>query len=159
MVLQRIDLDAYANGKIAVGKLIFRLLAVSAVFAGLLAFAGCSSSFANPSASDAQKVLETKIQNESQGRIKLVSLQKTNGQTRQIEGVNVYHLEYQADIEFTANCKWVKSFDGSLSLRTTPPPANALMDSDPGPVMQAGQLQTINSAVDFEKTENGWQAQ
>jgi len=119
---------------------------------------GCSSS-ASPSASDAQKVLETKIQDEAQGRIKLVSFQKTNGQTRQIEGVNVYHLEYQADIEFTANCKWVKSFDGSLSLRTTPPPANALMDSDPGPLMQAGQHQTVNGAVDFEKTENGWRAQ
>ena len=135
---------------------LFKSLVILTIACIGMVFSGCSLS--DPSASDAQRVFENKIRNEAQGRIRLVSFQKTNGQKRQMFGENVYHLEFQAEIEFTQNCKWVKNADNTLSLRTTPPPSNALFDTDIGPVVQAGQRQIINGSFDFEKTEQGWRA-
>ena len=64
---------------------------------------GCSSV---PSSSDAQKILENQITNQSKGIIKLIGFTQTNTQKGNMMGTKIYSLEYQAEIEFNADCYW-----------------------------------------------------
>jgi len=43
---------------------------------------------------------------ESEGRIKLVSFKETNGPQDGLGSIPFYFMEYQAEIEFTEDCRW-----------------------------------------------------
>lgn len=124
---------------------------------------GCSAS--QPSVGDAEQAVLARIKSESQGRIKLVSFQKTNGQSQKQMGVEMYCLEYAAVIEFTEDCKWVKHVEdlhrGFKTVRALPPKADVfekLMDDslNPGVLVKKGQIEKLSASITFEKTEKGW---
>ena len=142
------------------------LKAFQMVFAAGILFivAGCSSS---PSQGDGKQAIESRIKEESQGRIKLTKFQKNNGVQGELMGFKIYALEFEAEIEFTENCKWVTGFQGSqLSFRTGKPMAeppsgfswNKFLDDtqSPGELMAKGQKVSISGLVRFVKKEKGW---
>ena len=126
-------------------------------------FAGCS---ATPSADDAQRIIQEQINKESQGRIKLVSFQKTNAQEGELHGVKLYNIEYQIEIEFTENCKWVMGHEAMLGgppqFRTSKPKSQGFWDewtdnlNNPGKLVKKGHKERISGSLTFEKTEKGW---
>ena len=139
---------------------------ISTLFVTLFLCAGCSS---QPSAGDAERVIQQKIDSQSGGRIKLAGFTKTNGQKGELLGVQIYSLEYEAEIEFMEECKWIQEpFSQQVSFRTAVPPKQPdggfrwdnFMDDrmNPGTVMKKGQRQKLKGSVDFEKTERGWRA-
>jgi hypothetical protein len=138
---------------------VFFLLVSSA-----LLFAGCSS---KPSAGDGKQAVQNQINQDAQGRIKLVEFHKANGQLAEINAVKVYSLEFEAEIEFTEDCKWViGNFGSQLSFVTAKlvaPPAsgfswNKFIDdaNNPGTAMKQGQQVKVSGVIRFEKKENGW---
>ncbi len=145
------------------------LKAFRAVLAAGLLFiiAGCSSS---PSQSDGKQAIENRIKEESQGRIKLTKFQKSNGAQGELMGFKIYALEFEAEIEFTENCKWVTGFQGSqLSFRTAKAVAepqsgfswNKFLENtqSPGELVAQGQKIGVSGIVRFAKKENGWAAE
>lgn len=145
-----------------------RNLQISATAIVAVLLIGCSGS--QPSAGDGKRAVLDRIQNESEGRIKLVSFKKTNGQLGELMGVQFYSLEYQAEIEFTEDCKWVtKMFGLEKGFRTVKPVAeprgggfswNKFMDEtqNPGNLVKQGHRETLSGKITFEKTEQGWRA-
>jgi hypothetical protein len=124
-----------------------------------LLFAGCSS---NPSVGDGQQTIQNQINKDAQGRIKLIEFHKTNGQLAEINAIKVYSLEFEAEIEFTEDCKWVTgNFGQGLSFRTVKLIAQPnsgfswgkfIDDADnPGSPVQKGQKVQIAGTVRFEK--------
>lgn len=122
----------------------------------LLLLSGCGG----PSEGDARQILETKIQDESKGAIKLVSFTKVNG----VPDGDHYKMEYQAVIEFLQDGTWTggnkmdsqKSFGFSASSPGSGPMAemNAALSGAQG--VRRGAQETVTCSYLFEKTENGW---
>lgn len=81
-------------------SLVFVILLISI---SLLPMLGCSS---GPSSSAAEALLQERINNQSKGRIKLISFSKTNGQEATPMGVPSYKFDYEAEIEFLDECRW-----------------------------------------------------
>lgn len=126
-----------------------RILPVFLIVVLILTFlAGCSSS---PSASEGRDILEGVIQSNSNGLIKLVEFEKTNGQESEFMGVKAYAMEFQATIEFTADCYWNDAFQTSTGRQ----PMFSLMTR----TGNAQTPQTILGEILFEKTEQGWRGE
>ena len=128
---------------------------------------GCSGP---PSASEGRQAIEGRIKGQSEGRIRLVKFQKTNGQLAEVMGVKVYTLEYETEMEFLEACKWnIRAINGmimddELSFRTTKAqdrPLGALaqlMESttNPGTEVSKRPRFKVVGAIRFEKKEKGW---
>jgi|CXWL01.1.fsa_nt_gi hypothetical protein len=128
----------------------------------LLLAIGCS--WRPPSDDETKNAFTTKIEKESEGRIKLIEFRKTAGQIKDTAGVKVYHLEYEFTIEFTADCKWLHQETLGLSFRTNlPPAADAQAQlSDPSAPVNQGEMvlkrdrRKCSGGLDLEQTEKGW---
>lgn len=125
---------------------------------------GCSSA---PSASKGEQAIQDRISQESEGRIRLTEFQKTNGQQGEVMGVKVYGLEFDAQIEFTEDCKWITGMFGQqLSFRTSKAVAqkqsgftwDKFRDAadNPGSIVSKGQDIKVSGVVRFVKKEKGW---
>lgn len=122
---------------------------------------GCSS---KPSEGDGNQAVKNQINQDSQGRIKLVGFHKTNGQMADINAVKVYNLEFDAEIEFTSDCKWITGGDMDLGFRTLPsadkttgPFAQFIAgEVEAGVKVRQGQRVRVSGVIQFEKKENGW---
>ena len=130
----------------------------------LVLFIGCSSV---PSSDDAKQIIQERINKDSGGRIKLVSFQKMNGQEGNLLGFKVYNLEYQMEIEFVEDCKWITghsaALGGEVGFRTSKPKGSQefwdkFMDdsTNPGKLVKKGHKERISGSIAFEKTDNGW---
>ena len=135
-------------------------LLLSVCMAGALS--GCSSS---PSVGDGERAVQDRIKQESEGRIKLVKFEKTNGLQAEVGGVKTYAMEFTAEIEFTEDCKWVTGMFGmQLGFRTSKPlpkGANALeqfrdASMNTGDLFAKGQKAQVSGVVRFVKKERGW---
>jgi PBP1b-binding outer membrane lipoprotein LpoB len=121
---------------------------------------GCSGP---PSESMGRKMLEHKIQSQSNGKINLASFKKTNGTGDN----NFYQVEYEAEIEFLADGAWVRgsSLDSSVSFEfSTQQVGGNWMAQSIGGVTGAtnvkqGQHTTIKGVLKFERTEKGWRGE
>lgn len=128
-----------------------------------------ASSAAVPSEADGEQALAVRVNSESEGRARLASFRKTDGQSGQINGVSVYSLAFVANIEFTKDCKWLRepSFDSNptLAFKTRAPSTNSANFSwdsffeasqFPGVVVKQGAVAGIAGVLFFERSENGW---
>ena len=98
----------------------------------------------------------------------MISFQKTNGQLAEVNAVKIYSLEFEAEIEFTADCKWVVgrfgehlSFITSKLINTSSSGFdwNKFLDDTsvhPGAAIKQGHQENISGVIRFEKKENGW---
>lgn len=115
-----------------------------------------------PSEDDGKNVVLSKINAQSQGRIGLVSFKKTNGQDREVQGVKVYLMSFEANITFTEDCMWgeVHGSQWRGKFLTEPGIPRGVMasfdnmDKRPG---KRGSQTLVKGTVIFQKTEQGWQ--
>lgn len=128
---------------------------------------GCSGP---PDEATGRRAIEDRIAAQSQGRIRLNSFKKVNGQSAEINSVKVYTLEYEATIDFQQQCRWnVTAFAGALmdteaTFRTSPaldPSAGALaqlmeQSTNPGLDIAGGQRMKLAGSIQFEQKEQGW---
>ena len=139
----------------------FRVLSIGALCA---LFAGCSSS---PSAGDGEGAIQSRINEQAQGRIKLTRFTKSNGAQGELSGFKIYALEFDAEIEFMEDCKWLTGMIGqpltfSTSKLTTPPKSGfswgSFLDdtTNPGTPVKKGQGAKRFGIVRFVKKEKGW---
>ncbi len=74
---------------------------VTAFAAICIIVSSCSS---KPDIGDIEQTLKEQISNESEGRIELVSIEKTNSIDREIMGQEVHTIEYKAKLKFLKDC-------------------------------------------------------
>ena len=110
--------------------------------------AACSGSGSIPSESDGRSALEQKIQKQSNGLIRLISFQKTNGIEQDIFGMKQYRLEYTAEIEILGDCAWVGN-DGIVGW-------DGRFNTNRGKSRSKGERHKVSAYLEFEKAENGW---
>ena len=124
---------------------------VVAVFT-VLALCGCGG---QPSPSEGRKELERQIQAQSNGLIKLVSFDKTNGVNQEVQGMSLYEMDFTAEIEFLDDCIW----DGEQIYT----PMNFRAQRGERSVFNIGwkkagkgQHKKVNGQFMFQSTEQGW---
>ncbi len=136
------------------------VLATSALgFNALLT--GCSSS---PTTSDGEQAIQQRIKNEARGRIKLVEFHKTDGQSAEVNGVKLYTLEYDAEVEFLEACKWDVLISGGVLMddelhfgtRSLTDKSSMEAAMNLGTEVAKGQMVKLLGAIVFEKKESGW---
>lgn len=82
-------------------------------------------------------------------------------------GFKIYALEFDAEIEFTEDCKWIIGMFGQqLSFQTSKPVAqpksgfswNSFLDdtTNPGTLVKRGQRVKLSGVIRFVKREKGW---
>jgi hypothetical protein len=132
------------------------LLLLAAIF---LSSSGCSRT---PSEGTGHKMLERQIQNQSNGKIKLVSFRKTNG----MEDGNFYQLEYEAQIQFLAAGAWNRgnamdppAFEFSNEQLGSGATAQLLGAVVGANNVRQGDHATVKGAFRFQRTEKGWLGQ
>lgn len=131
------------------------------IIALCVTMSGCSLS---PSAGDGKRAIEDRISKDSAGRIKLNDFRKTDAQQGEVMGIKFYGLEFEAEIEFLENCKWVTGLMGQqITFRTVKPNSSAsptvqLMEAAENPGMQVskGDRMHLVGVVRFVKKESGW---
>jgi len=107
-----------------------------------------------PTEDDARKILEDQIKND-QGRIKLISFKKTDGQRGDLFGVPMYSLEYEAEVEVLEDCDWKGSdWQGNILGKRDGVKTQKTLFGQPH--LKKGQRQKISASVNFEKSEKGW---
>jgi hypothetical protein len=124
----------------------------------LLPMLGCSS---GPSSSTGVKFLRQRINNQSKGRIKLVSFSKTNGQEMAPMGVPSYKLDYEAEIEFLEDCRWgtASGSDWRGDFYVFEPEPGPGFSGDLYPPFRRAAKDThtkVTASLIFQKTEAGW---
>jgi hypothetical protein len=128
---------------------------VIVLMAGILLLAGCAP---KPSAGDAESEIQFRISDS----LKLISLEKTDGQDGQIQNaqgmvVPSYSLEYGADLEATQRCEVLPNeIDETGGFLTAYSLADGGAPIFTNNVLESGQHLQINGTVLFEKTEKGW---
>lgn len=119
--------------------ILLMLLAVS--------MSACSS---KPSASDAEKVFQNTLDKIYPGILKVVSFKKTNGQELSRYGAEGYKIDFEAEIEYTADCYSTKTDTvGWIS-------KNKAWGHQP---IKKGHRVKEKGTFYFEKTEKGWRGQ
>ena len=124
---------------------------------------GCSD---RPSSKTAEKELRQRIDIESQKRISLTQFKKTDGQSADPLGYEIYSLEYEAEIKFVEDCLWSQGHFG-LRFATSPPRTNpddlndmgnylGYISGGPSNLMKKGERRKFTGAIEYEKTEKGW---
>lgn len=116
-----------------------------------------------PSVEQAKEVLQSRIDSQSKGNVKLINFTKTDGQSVN-SGVQGYRLFYTAEIEFEQNGLWTTwAQNGYLGFEFSPgvhAPQTAtmqLLSSVSGDQeMHRGQRITIAGVINGEKSERGW---
>jgi hypothetical protein len=121
----------------------------------LLPLLGCSSA---PSSSVAEEFLRENINRESEGRIKLVSFSKINGQEAAPMGIPSYRLDYEAEIEFLDDCSWGTAggdnrWRGDFTVFSV---GEVTLSYPPFRKATKGSHTKVSGSVIFEKTEAGW---
>lgn len=118
---------------------------------------GCGSgSSSAPSESEGRKAVEAMIAKTSDGCIKLLKFDKTNG----LAGGLGYRMEFTVEIEFLQDC-WFQGGDGMERGYTSfySEPQKKAKEYYRQVNKRKGEKLRANSYIAFEKTENGWRAE
>ena len=131
---------------------------------GLCALLSACSS--QPSAADGESAIQGRIKAQSDGRIKLNRYVKTNGQLSELMGVKWYGLEFECEIEFLENCRWLSEPGELAGFRTAKLPDQPVSETSQfmqdalnmvhGKRASKGQRVQLLGLVGFEKKEKGW---
>lgn len=124
-----------------------------------------------PTEDDAKFALRQVISRESGNKMQLISFKKMNAQERESDGVEYYVIEYEAEIEFKEDCKWLlrgsSMNEPPRSFKTGKTKKQAEAESgfwggwmnlsmQPGKEYRKGEHDKFTSYLVFEETENGW---
>jgi len=146
------------------------------VLTSALVLTGCSG---KPSETDAKKILESKIQSQSKGLIKLTAFQKTNGVMKKVPmtGEKFYVMDCTYEVTFINDCAWDKRamamlggkggqfsavpVDGGWKTEkgeVTPPEVADLIANQSGFAKAGykGKTLRFDKSMTLSKTEKGW---
>ena len=112
-----------------------------------------------PSSAEAQQALQNRIDQQSEGRIKLLNFKPT--MTKLVKQDKRGHCEFgfEAQIEFSEPCQWVIQFGGeSLTFKTTKPDEAIASVGSNGVVIvsKKGEDYTAFGSILFIPGTNGW---
>ena len=140
------------------------LVALATLFP-LVVLCGCGASSSLPTEDAAKKAVQEQIFDKNQNRLKLVSFQKTDGQSRAVNGVQAYQLKFEGEVEVTEDCIWE-------AIGRTNPQTGVLEDlvmqsggsdrkhgvipRDPKDIAKKGLKRKISGIVNYTKSEKGW---
>ena len=121
---------------------------------------GCSSSQSDV----AEQELRGEIESQSEGHIKLLSFGKTDGQKFELNGMQGYRLDFEAEITFEQDGTWLSGGDwpNRLSFRFSKdrPSSGSIagfMDTiDGGRAAHSGERIRIGGVMLGTKKESGW---
>lgn len=142
----------------------FRRFAVSAV---VLAASACVAS--PPSTSDAERILRSTFDKGDEQRVRLLSLEKTDGRSAEIMGVKTYDLMFTAKAEFVVNAMYsggapLTAQGSEVTTTEYRRPSSGFSWNDFAlgsqgfrPARKGDQLH-LQGTVSFEKRESGWVA-
>jgi len=124
-----------------------------------LALGSCGTGEETQISEVAQKLLEQKINEASEGKVTLKSFEKVNGIKREIFGQQIYEFEYKVEIEMVTDVEITSNISGyfwqTFSIGTfwrTPP---FTKDKFYG----KGSVVEITGTLHLEKTDNGWRTE
>lgn len=121
-----------------------------------LIFMGCSSL---PGEKDAKKDLESKINEESNGKIELIAFEKTNGLKQVVFGQELYEIEFNATIEFKEDAYKSYNLDGvEYTNFYVSEKGKGVLANYMEKLIKKGQKVNLTGSMDYEKTEKGWRA-
>lgn len=120
-----------------------------------------------PEESDAQTLLAALVTQESEGRAILASFKKTDGQSSEVNRVPMYRMAFEATVQFTKDCKWLREPFSGLRFKTRDAPKSANgrdfnwndfyeASQYPGVVVKSGQTAGLAGTLTFVKSEKGW---
>ena len=134
------------------GKINYLLLLSLTIFS----LASCST---DPSSSDGKGILGEKISEESKGKIKLISFEKTNAIKKSMFGQEQYTLEYSATIEFQQE-GWVGENFNNFQIRDKKSEGwdeyFLSISNGNSKHFNIGDKVKLTGKMTFEKTEKGW---
>lgn len=128
---------------------------------GVIAFImliSCSKSL--PNIDDAEKIIKKKIQLNSESKVKLIDVKKTNGTKMKIKGMDFYNFIFEGTISFdeegySAVKEALSPTRGFLFIRKEKPPtwiSNSYFEK-----IEKGEKGKITGELYFVNTENGWE--
>jgi hypothetical protein len=112
-----------------------------------------SGCFSKPNETEVKDLLVQEIKKKSNGLIKVINFKKTNGSEFNKGGLNIYQMEWTADLEFSEDCLWdTRTFEAVLK------PKN---DMDiwlhiTKRKQKKGDRVSYQGSTTLRKTEKGW---
>lgn len=107
----------------------------------------------------AKEILETKIAGQSEGMVKLVDFEKTNGIKQSFNGMEFYTLEYSATVEFQQEvwkeCDPFQGCFGNFNFRNVAPRGMEAAVLSFKHFTTGSKVKTAGK-MNFQKTEKGW---
>lgn len=121
-------------------------------------FTSCSS---KPDIERTETILSEQISNESNGKVSLVSIEKTNAVENEFMGQKSYTIQYKAQVEILENCFMYVNKSGSGSFFQSFKTYEVEPEFIPSLQMQIvkctkGNKVDFNGSMLFLDTENGW---
>ncbi len=126
--------------------------------ASLCMICSCSN---KPSIGDIDQTVREQISEESEGRIELVSIEKTNSTDREMMGQEIHTIEYKAKIKFLKDCYMYVNKSGfgpfiqSFKTYTEQPEFIPSLQMQ-GVSCDIGVEIDYAGSSSFSNTENGW---
>ena len=124
-----------------------------------------------PTESDGKRAFQELLLKSAQNRLKLLNFHKTNGQTSDYNGIPLYKMEYECEVEVTEDCYWgnytntsadspdLKYFLAVQKERGLRDMESSYLKSLQKGVVKKGLRRKLSGEVNFEKAENGWRLQ
>lgn len=119
-----------------------------------------------PSESYAEKEFANWFEDNFGKYLSITSFEKTNGQWREVDGVEYYTLVFEGTISFKSHCYWNPNDDFGVAPFAAAVTQRAMAGSDAvGPTAQrlrdftpafAGDTVSLSGELNFEKNEAGW---
>lgn len=130
---------------------------------------GCSRA-SPPSEADGNQEVRERIEAEADGRIKLLSFRKTDGQASDVHGVRRYELDWEGEIEFLEDCAWgpflYSGREAPWQGRFKTLPMSAEVDSRSDSekrsewlrmrAVKKGEKVKCSGSLKYEESESGW---
>ena len=131
---------------------------VTAILAMSIAVSSCSS---KPEIGDVEQNLQNQITQESEGRIELISIEKTNSVDREFMGQEVHTIEFKAKLKFLKDCYMYVNKSGygpyiqSFKTYSEVPEFVPSLEMQGVKCKKGVEIDYTGSST-FSNTENGW---
>jgi hypothetical protein len=116
-----------------------------------------------PSVEDARQALQNRIEQQAEGRIRLVSFNSTTTRAADVEldGRSFYQMEFTAVIEFIEPCRWAIRYGGRpLSFKCLKPSEKSQLAGEMPEhiieIREKGERFSVPGSVCFWPGEKGW---
>ncbi len=115
-----------------------------------------------PSGSQAQRAIESRIEQQSEGKIRLINFRpiKSKFANVELDDRTFCEMEFQADIEFSERCRWSVNYRGRPLTFKTFATSNSTVSGNSIhrqiEISEAGEKFTVNGAVWFNSITNSW---